>query len=188
MATYYSKFLQVSEYLKSILGLPILDLDTSREVMLPYQVSSIEYLNEKLIELGTEDLKTLVEKVFEVYSTGADHICGKEALVWAGEIGVSDFPDYDQDVFVFSWSNFMSTLCLRLKFQYPDLFIQDDDGSDCCNCNCGKGDTISDFESWRSGVYPEDEQYDRSNYLRTTTAWGVEKDRFCGCYKVEDGE
>ena len=75
----------------------------------------------------------------------------------------------------------MSTLCLRLRFQYAYLFAQEPDG-ECCVCGA-RGQTETDYESWESGVYPEDECYDRSNYFRSTSAWGLEKDRFCECYR-----
>lgn len=103
-------------------------------------------------------------------------------LELAEEVGIDYESDlYIQDRFVFSWADLLGTLCLRLKFQYAHLFKQEVD--DTCGCNCGRGQTEEDYESWVSGVYPEDYEYDRTNYYRTNTNWGTTEDRICDCYK-----
>ena len=56
--------------------------------------------------------------------------------------------------------------------QYLYLFEQSV-SDDCCDCNKGKGQTQKDYESWSSGVYPNDEGYDRTNYARTGSAWNL---------------
>lgn len=170
------------EYLKGSVGISQLDINLDREVLLPYYTVIIKYLNSKLITLGSEDIKAKVELIFNEFNQGADLICDKEALTLANEIGIdSSSENYDQDRFVFSWTNLMSTLTLRLKFQYIHLFKPDYDG-ECCKC--GKpGETTRDWESWRSDVYSEDEDYDRTNYARVNSSWQVNKDRYCDCYR-----
>lgn len=211
--SYYLKHEQAETYLKQILGLTQLDYWKERQVLIPYFYYIINYLDQQLTDLGTEDIKELVEEVFRIFEWGGDLIIDHKACLLAYKIGCinlnelgigpSDPEKYSDDLlpkdwasieidgeseiafnrtyFVFCWSNLMSTLCLRLKFQYGYLFAQEPDG-ECCVCGA-RGQTETDYESWESGVYPEDECYDRSNYFRSNTAWGLEKDRFCECYK-----
>lgn len=108
-----------------------------------------------------------------------------------GKIGWRDIPgwyeiEYDQDRFIFCWTNVMTALCVRLKFQYAHLFSDIYDG-ECCKCGA-KGQTTSDYEAWTSGVYPEDEMYDRMLYYRNHTAWGTTKvsDVDCTCHRKQD--
>lgn len=180
----YIKYQQVSDYLKNALGISQLDLDLERKVLLPYQTQIIEYLNKRLIALGSDNIKVKVQEIFDIFSWGADLICSKGAVELAWQVGIgTESENYDQDRFVFSWADLMSTLRLRLKLQYAYLFAQDTAECEDCCC-CGKpGDTTADYESWTSGVYPEDEVYDRTNYGRVTTAWEVSKDRYCECYR-----
>lgn len=182
----YVLYKQASEYLKSILGLPQLDMYTEREEFIPYYYYIISYLNTNLINLGTEDLKSLIEKIYEIFDYGVEKIISHEVLSLSEETGIYDSPEdtlqYDQEYFIFCWSDLLSTLCLRLKFQYAYLFEQEPE--ECCKCGA-HGQTESDYESWQSGVYPTDECYDRTNYSRSNTAWGLSKSRFCECYQHE---
>ena len=213
-SSYYIKYKQASSYLKSVLGLPMLDNYKGRTEFTPYYYYIISYLNSKLIETGTEDIKLLVDKIFEVYEYGVDMLIAGKMRDLAFEAGmlttidgdyipgkeveddeilpdvdyldietgdVADEIYYNQEFFIFCWSDFMSTLIMRLRFQYAYLFAQEPDG-ECCVCGA-RGQTESDYESWQSGVYPEDECYDRSNYYRSNKAWGTNKARFCECYK-----
>lgn len=182
----YIKYLQVSDYLKGALGISQLDLDLDRKVLLPYQTQIIDYLNIRLIKLGSDDIKAKIEEIFDAFSWGADLICSEAALELARQVGIGIEDElYDQDRFVFSWSDLMSTLRLRLKLQYAYLFADSDSDDDCCSCcGCGKGQTTEDYESWQSGVYPEDESYDRTNAERVNTAWTIVKDEgYCECYR-----
>jgi hypothetical protein len=185
--TYYYKFEQAQSYLKEKLGLIQLDYWKERPVLRPYYYYIVSFLNMKISNLGTDDLKTIVEEVFKTFEWGGDMIIAEETYQIAMEGGITDNEgepvEYKQEYFVFSWADVMSTLCLRLKFQYAYLFAQEPDG-ECCVCN-PRGQTETDYESWESGVYPEDECYDRTNYSRSNTAWGLNKDRFCECYKHE---
>ena len=182
----YLKYVQASDYLIRTLGISQLDLDLDRKVLLPYQTQIIDYLNTRLIKLGTDDIKAKLNEVYDIFSWGADLICSEAAIELGRQIGIgTEDEQYDQDRFVFSWADFMSTLRLRLKLQYSYLFASDDSGLDdnCCGCCGGAGQIVSDYESWQSGVYPEDETYDRTNYGRVNTAWKVSRDRYCECYR-----
>ena len=180
----YIKYLQASDYLKGQLGISQLDLDSDRKVLLPYQTQILEYLNTRLIKLGSDDIKTKINEIFDSFSWGADLICSEAALELAREVGIGVGDElYDQDRFVFSWADLMSTLRMRLKQQYSYLFSDSDGDDDCCGCCAGKGQTTEDYESWQSGVYPEDETYDRANIGRVSTAWSVSKNRYCECYR-----
>lgn len=183
--TYYYKNEQAQSYLKEKLGLLQLDYWKERAVLTPYYYYITSYLNKQISDLGTDDLKTILDKVFELFEYGGDQIIAETTYEFAKEVGFTDGEDepleYKQEYFVFCWADFMSTLCLRLKFQYAYLYAQEPDG-ECCVCGA-RGQTETDYESWESGVYPEDECYDTTNYTRSNTAWGLNKDRFCECYK-----
>jgi len=180
----YLKYVQVSDFLKGMLEISTLDLDLERKVLLPYQTQIIDYLNTRLIKLGSDDIKAKLNEIFDIFDWGANLICTKSALELGETIGVEvNSEEYDQDRFVFSWADLMSTLRLRLKLQYAYLFADSSsDDDNCCSC-CSKGETVSDYESWTSGVYPEDETYDRTNYDRVNTAWKVSRNRYCECYR-----
>ena len=212
--SYYYKYEQAETWLKQKLGLSQLDYWNERQVLIPYYYYIVSYLDQQLADLGTDDIKELVEKVLEIFEWGGDLIIAHKVCLLAhtvgciggfdvGSSGTGEYSDdllpedwtgvevdnenditFDRIYFVFCWSDFMSTLRLRLKFQYGYLFAQEPDG-ECCVCGA-RGQTETDYESWESGVYPEDECYDRSNYFRSNTAWGLEKDRFCECYKHEN--
>lgn len=191
----YTEFQEASEYIKNKLGIVQLDFDLGRQVLLPYQVMILKYLNSKLIQTASEDIKVNIQLILDTYSYGADLICFgpiedeeeewktgtlKLAAEVLGPDGV-EAEEYDTDRFVFAWTNALTSLCLRLKLQYAYLFEQEPSG-DCCQCGA-KGETDRDFESWVSGVYPEDELYDRTNYLRSNSSWQVSKSRYCDCYR-----
>ena len=182
-------FAQILSYLLSTLGLTQLDIykiekETTTEnegeevvnrdaLLLPYHTVIVQYLNEQLIALDTDDIKTKVQKILDIFDWGADLICTTRAEELGNCIGIdTQSENYDQDRFVFAWTNLMTSLCIRLKLQYLYLFDQDV-STDCCNCNKSKGQTQEDYESWSSGVYPNDETYDRTNYTRTGSAWGL---------------
>lgn len=181
----YVLYKEATEYTKSVLGISTLDI-YPRQEFTPYYFYILSYLNTNLINLGTSDLKLLIEKVYEIFDYGVTKIIDHEVPELAEECGIQDLPGdsllYDQDYFIFSWSDLLGCLCLRLKFQYAYLFAQEPE--ECCKCGA-HGQTESDYESWESGVYPEDECYDRANYVRSNTAWGLNKARFCECYKHE---
>lgn len=181
----YFEYQESITYLLKTLGLTQLDHTKNREVLYPYYNQELRYLNRELM-INTEDnIKAKIQKVYEVADNGSTMICTSRARDWAEEIGVeTESENYDQDRFVFSWADLLSTLILRLKFQYAHLFAQEYD--DDCGCSCGRGDTIEKYESWVSGVYPEDYEYDRTNYLRTNTNWGTSEDRICDCYKKNE--
>jgi len=178
----YLMLQESQEYLKNSLGISQLDIDTSRTMLLPYFVQIVKYINGKLITLASDSIKAKVELIFDIFNDGADLICTESTIDLVRLVEVDMISEhYDQDRFVFSWTNLLSTLCLRLKFQYAYLFEPDYDG-ECCKCGT-PGQTTTDFESWTSGVYSEDEEYDRTNYTRTNSAWQVSKDRYCDCYR-----
>lgn len=90
------------------------------------------------------------------------------------------FIPYDQDRFIFTWTNVLSCLLTRLKLQYSGLLTED--VIQGCGCCCGKGETWKDWESYSSGVWPEDEEYGNYDMGTTTTSWratsGIPQ---CGC-------
>lgn len=177
-----TQYAESIEYLRNSLGIAQVDLDLSRQNLLPYQVVILQYINRQLIELGSDDLKTKIQKIFDIYEQGADLICNCTVPELAELIGVdTQDQDYRCCVFVFAWTNFLTALCIRLKFQYAYLFAPDID-EECCKCGA-RGETFRDMESWVSNVFPNDELYDRTNYTRTNSAWQVSKNRYCDCYR-----
>lgn len=178
----YTLYTQYLEYLKSSLGISQVDYYMGRSELLPYYTQITKYLNERLIILGTDDIKTKIIEILNIFDHGAELICNCGTLDLAREVGISSGdPEYMCCRFVFSWTNALSTLCLRLKFQYAYLFEPEYDPF-CCRCGA-IGETYEDYESWTSGVYPNDESYDRTNYTRNNSSWGVNKTRYCECYR-----
>jgi hypothetical protein len=176
-------YAEAIEYLRNSLGIVQLDADLSHQCLLPYQVVILKYINRTLIELGTDNLKAKIEKIFEICEDAADRIVEDiEPRQFAEEIGCDiENENFHCCRFVYSWTNLLTALCIRLKFQYAYLFTPEYDG-ECCKCGT-RGETVKDHESWVSNVYPEDEMFDRSNYERSNSAWQISKDRYCDCYR-----
>lgn len=176
-------YAEALEYLKNSLGITQLDTDLSHICLLPYQVVIIKYLNRELIQLGTESIKARIERVLKIFEEGACRIAeDMEPRQFAEEIGCDiESENFHCCRFVFAWTNLLTALCIRLKFQYAYLFAPEQD-YECCKCG-SRGETAKDMESWVSNVFPEDEMYDRTNYERTNSAWQISKDRYCDCYR-----
>jgi hypothetical protein len=185
----YVLYTQYLEYLKNSLGISQVDFYTKRPELLPYYTKIVEYLNKRLIILGTEDIKSKIIEILDIFEHGADLICDGNVISLADEVDISyEDPEYMCCRFVFAWTNALSTLCLRLKFQYAHLFEPEYDPF-CCRCGA-IGETYEDYESWTSGVFPNDEAFDRANYYRNNSSWGIRKTRYCECYRhsSENGE
>ena len=178
----YTLFTQYVEYLKNSLGISQVDFYMVRQELLPYYTQITKYLNERLIILGTDDIKTKIIEILEIFDHGAELICNGGVPDLAREVGIpTGDSEYRCCRFVFAWTNALSTLCLRLKLQYAYLFEPEYDPF-CCRCGA-IGETYEDYESWTSGVFPNDESYDRANYTRTNSSWSVKKTRYCECYR-----
>lgn len=133
----------------------------------PYITSILKWISGKLIEQGENaDIKEKLELVFDLFENGSEKIIALEGKSLAEEIGIeteklssddSNYLTYEQDRFIFSWTNILSSLVEHLKLQYASVL--QDPIIQGCPCSCGKGETIKDWESYTSGVYPEDEEY-----------------------------
>ena len=178
----YTLYTQYLEYLKNSLGISEVDFYFGRPELFPYYTQITKYLNERLIILGTDDIKSKIIEILNIFDHGAELICSGGTRDLAREVEIpSGDPEYMCCRFVFAWTNALSTLCLRLKFQYAYLFEPEYDPF-CCRCGA-IGETYEDYESWTSGVFPNDEVYDRTNYYRNNSSWGVNKTRYCECYR-----
>lgn len=169
------------EYLKNMLGLPVIDVDLVHPELLPYYAQILDYINTDLLRLGSGDRDTIIEEIGRLYSMGSELIIADATIELVKELKIpNSSAEYIHDRFVFSWTQFMTNLLLRLKFTYPG-----EDKYNCdCPCPCTKGETHKDYESWVSGVYPEDGEYDRTNYDRISGNWQYQKeDHKCGCYR-----
>lgn len=165
--------------IKSLLGITAIDIMERCELM-PYYTYILKYLNDRILLLTDTSIKSRIQEVFDIFSYGTDKIICNSALDLAWDLGIEttdiylegrEIP-YNQEYLVFSWSNLMTALSVRLKFQYSHLLYQNTNTGECyCCCNgCSVGETTSDHESWSSGVYPEDEEY--SGYqVSSNTAW-----------------
>ena len=178
--------------LKNFLGISTLDYYVdSEENFIPYYTYVMEYINEKLVILGETDIKLRLDEVMRIMNYGAEKIASDATRDLVRALGIetdiveedADNIVFNQDRFVFAWTGFMTSLWMRLKFQYANLFVEPIN-NECCKCGA-RGDTTSDYESWSSKVFPQDEVYDRSNFERTrsTTAWGTRAKRYCDCYR-----
>lgn len=178
----YVAYTQYLEYLKNSLGIGQVDFYMGRSELLPYHTQIVKYLNERLIILGSDDIKAKVTEILDIFDHGASLICDGAVpdLAYEVEIPTGD-PEYMCCRFVFAWTNALSTLALRLKFMYGYLFEPEYDPF-CCRCGA-IGETYEDYESWTSGVFPNDESYDRANYTRNNSSRGIRKTRYCDCYR-----
>lgn len=189
-----AEYTEVVEYFKNSLGLYALDHDLDHKVLLPYYTAIIKWTNAKLIAEATEDMRAKVSLILDLYTYVADQVClgpvigVEDPITGAQELAkeilgenILEDENYDQDRFIFCLGDFFSSLRLRLKFQYIHFFEQEVSG-DCCTCGA-KGQDEDDYESWTSGSYPNDEEYDRANYMKPNSAWKVSKDRVCDCYR-----
>ena len=50
-----------------------------------------------------------------------------------------------------------------------------------CPCICGNGETWKDFESYTSGVWPEDEEYQTYDLTKTVNTTAFTSLSGCGC-------
>lgn len=183
----YVLYTQYCEYLKNSLGISQVDFYTNRSELLPYYTAIVSYLNQRLIILASDDIKVKVCEILDIFDHGAELICNKGVLDLAKEVGIpSADKEYNCCRFVFSWTNALTSLCMRLKFQYAYLFEPEYDGT-CCTCGA-PGETTADYESWVSGVYPNDEEYDRTNYYRVNSSWKVNTTRYCECYRKDSDD
>lgn len=175
--------------LKSLLG--ISDINFSKRCELaPYITYIVKYINSRLILLDTLEVGTLIQEVFDIQEEGGDKIVNGQVQDLLIQLGISsddtyiegeEIP-YNQDRFIFSWTDFTSSLSTRLKLQYSSLLVQPLNTE--CPCNdCAPGQTIKDFESWTSGVYPEDENYKYYDY-NSSDSWRV-KSNIPVCNKCE---
>jgi hypothetical protein len=166
------------ELVKTILGINIVDFEIRPELA-PYLTYTMKYLSKELVLLGDTDIKEKLQKIFDIHSDGADLIVDNSAETLADLIGIDTIPveieteleiNYNQDRFIFTWTNVLSCLVTRLKIMYANLL--EDPISQGCPCERGIGETQKDWEKYTSGVWPKDEEY--SNYsLETTASWRV---------------
>ena len=167
------------DQVKSKLGLPTMYHEVRRELA-PYLTYILKYLNVRLMSLGDDaELIELVQEVLDIFSEGSDKIVGLSATELAMDIGIDvSEPDFEADIleyyendrFIFTWTNVLSCLVTQLKMMYPNLF--DESEPQGCSCPCPPGETWKDWESYSSGVYPEDEEYNGLSW-GTSTKWKV---------------
>lgn len=179
----YVIYKQSLQAIKSFLGISQIDY-VMRCELAPYITYILNYLSKRLILLGDDsDIKLYIQEIFNIHDWGADKIINNSVRDMLMEIGIDEGDiyvedkeiPYNQDRFVFTWSNILTALVVRLKFQYSSLLAQPIDTD--CPCNdCTKGQTVTDFENWQSGIYPEDESYSWYNYSESVSSWRVNND------------
>ena len=171
----YIEYKQALNFLNNTLEIKNLNY-VLRTELAPYMTRIIQYVNKKLITAGEDiDLVDKIQLMFDTFDYGANMIVNLDGHGLASEVGVLDTGTetdtdvlYSQDRFIFSWSNFMTSLVERLKTQYASLLYQAP--SQGCSCSCANGETWKDFEAYSSGVYPEDEEYSTYDFTGTTTS------------------
>lgn len=164
----YQEYRESLEYIKNSLGLVSDDSwFLINQELAPYITNILKWISGKLIELGENtDIKEKLGLIFDLFEDGSEKIIALEGKFLAEEIGIeteklslddSNYLTYEQDRFIFSWTNILSSLVEHLKLQYASVL--QDSMIQGCPCSCGRGETIKDWESYTSGVYPEDEEY-----------------------------
>lgn len=186
----YVQYSEATYSIKKRLGLGILDHEVRPELA-PYVTQTYKYLVENLVELGEDaDMLEKLKKIFDIFSMGSDLIVANRALDLGKliNLSVTDEPGdevlYNQERFIFSWSNVMSCLVTRLKIIYANLL--EDPVLQGCPCLCGRGETFKDWEKYTSGVYQDDEEYSNYKYNTTSTWRPNSKYPECGCgYRIK---
>lgn len=171
----YVEYKQALNFLDTTLEIKNLNY-VLRTELAPYMTRIIQYVNKKLITLGDDaEMTDKLQLVFDTFDYGAELIIGYKADTLAGEVNVLDTGTevdgdtmYSKDRFIFSWTNFMTSLVERLRTQYASLLYQAP--SQGCSCSCANGETWKDFEAYSSGVNPEDEEYSTYDFTGTTTS------------------
>ena len=164
------------EALDNLLGIRTIDFYTGRDVLFPYISRIIRFIVDNIYrDLGNsgsiEEKITLVEQLFE---HGADYICSERAKELGDEVLGDTEENYDQDRFVFCWSNVMSVILMRLRIQNP---LKEERNSNC-GCCCSRGDSWKTWDNYISGVYPEDENYEAEEQITSGEAFDTNT---CGC-------
>lgn len=169
--------------LKTLLELKLVDFwDFKDERLIPYLTVIMEWIDKKLFQIGGTDTELLrrLKEVYRLFDYGNNKIMKNSVMDLVYEMEIStkeditpDYVPFNKDYFIFTWTNFLSSLCIRIKFQYISLFQNADPSYGNDNpCNCPRNQDFHDWESWRSDVYPDDEDYDRTNWNKTNDAWG----------------
>ena len=178
------RFKTAEELIKTLLEINIFDFyDINNEKLLPYLTIIIEYLNKRLLLIGGTKASMIkrLQELDRIFKYGTNKILNDSVLdlVYEMEISVKEdvTPDYvpfNNDLFIFTWTNFLSSLCVRTKFIYNQLLTDYDKELEEMKHQpkFPKGDTVFEIESWRSDVFPDDELYDRTNWMKTNDAWG----------------
>ena len=163
----YMRYKISLDNLKTRLKIGAVDYEVRPELA-PYITEILGYLDKRLIALGDDaEIIDKLNEIFDIFSYGADLIVGLESNILAEEVGMDtsennsedeNYIPYYSDRFIFSWTNILSCLVTRLKLTYASLLTETvSQGYPCC---CGsEGETWKNWESWSSGIYPEDEEY-----------------------------
>lgn len=183
--TGYITYKVALQNIKSYLGISEIDYFMRCELA-PYITYILDYISKRLVLLSEDSgIKEYIQEVFTIREEGESKIVYGAVDELRSEVGIdngeiyvenSEIP-YVEDRFIYSWSNIMTALIVRIKFQYAGLLAQNPNNDCPCGDTCYPGQTIKDFESWTSGVYPEDEEYSYYNYKDvTSTDWRVNND------------
>lgn len=133
----YFRYQTALRSFESLLGLGAIDWDITCELA-PYATQILEYLNRQLIPQDT--LKSRVMEVIDMWNEGRDDIVFDRCqnLLYKMNIDDGDYYlddeeiPYRQDRFVLCWTNMMTALIVRLKFQYQQIFQEPE--LDCHLC------------------------------------------------------
>ena len=171
--------------IKSILGISQIDYSLRCELA-PYITYILDYISKRLTLLPEgSDIKVSIQEIFDIKEHGETKILYGDVEDLRRELGIDNgeiYVDneeipYNEDRFIYSWSNVITSLLVRIKFQYQNLLSQSPTNDCPCGDSCSPGQTVTDFENWTSGVYPEDESYSYYNYKSVTdTGWRVNND------------
>ena len=181
----YITYKQSLQNIKSCLGLYKIDYSLRCELA-PYITYILKYISDRLTLLPEDsDIKTYIQEFFDIRKHGEEKILFYAVDELRCELGIdngdiyvenSEVP-YSEDRFIYAWSNVLTAILVRILFQYQNLLAQPDSDECPCNNGCGKGQTTADYESWSSGVYPEDESYSYYNFKDVTnTEWRTNND------------
>ena len=173
MSDYYVEYNTVLDSLMSRLGIRTVDWLYGLEIEIPdeyaYEINNMvlsimKYLNGELVCLGSDaEIKDKLDKTFEISSYGAEKIVIGDTLGLYREVVLGMVPNDEEPTcetlcrFSYLWGDFFGSLCTRLRIQYASLLV--DEITQGCPCCCPPGENYKTWESYVSGVNPNDEDY-----------------------------
>lgn len=134
----------------------------------PYVLSSLVFINERLITDGSEDIKCRIECLEEVFKEINDLIIDDKFNDILCQIHFNPYK-FDALEFTLAWSSLVTTMLIKLRYNYAHLFRPSTEEPEC-NCYNSNPGTPAELLDWRpindsyEFGYETVETFDNSEY------------------------